>query len=165
VAWTAAKDPTSEALLHSDDPKIETIGAGRHGEHEGVSSSEAALRPSPTPTSTSQPGEVTVMGHVDPAPFVAVIRKSNPEFRACYEAGLERNPDLTGRIAIAFVVGSNGALIRAEIERSTLNDAATEACVLRSFRTLRFPAPAGGGVVKLTYPLQFGSPPAPAASP
>lgn len=153
VAWTAAEDPKSEALLHSDEPKIGTIGAGRHGEHEGVSSSEAALRESPTP----QPGQVTVMGSMDRSVVLPVVARSNPKIRACYEEGLARKPDLAGKLVVAFVVGSAGNVARADVQTSTLGDPETEACILRVFRALHFPAPQGGGEYKFSYPLRLGS--------
>jgi TonB family protein len=83
------------------------------------------------------------------------VRATYPSVRACYERGLARNPGLTGKVEVRFVVGVEGGVQSAELtQRSTLGDADVRACVLEAFRKLVFPAPEGGTAV-VVYPIEL----------
>jgi hypothetical protein len=105
-----------------------------------------------------------------PKVIQSIVRSRYAELRRCYEAGLARDPVLTGRVGTRFVIGRNGSVIDANIETNTLPDCGVTACMLNVFRGLTFPKPRGGKVV-VVYPVVFqpdkpaGNPDAPPSKP
>ena len=86
------------------------------------------------------------------------------ELRYCYESALQRNPTVHGRVSASFVIDATGAVTTATA--TGLGDATAESCVANAMRRWAFPAPDGGGVVRVTYPINLAPPPpAPAAAP
>lgn len=97
-----------------------------------------------------------------------VVRQSFGNFRSCYEEGLLRDPSLTGRVTVAFVINRKGAVSTAEARRApkqkqgaappktgtTITDPAVVQCVLKRFKELTFPAPTRG-TVPVVYPIEF----------
>ncbi|MDI1482036.1 AgmX/PglI C-terminal domain-containing protein [Polyangium sp. y55x31] len=118
----------------------------------------------PAPEAKAEPAnkETNVIGALDapagklePAEIQKVIRGNFKALRACYEAGLQKNPNLEGRIAAKFVIGKDGKVASiGEETPATLPDPDVVKCVLAAVETLTFPAPEGG-VVKVVYPLMF----------
>ena len=99
-------------------------------------------------------GKTDVTGRMPPEIIQRVVRQNFGRFRGCYESALRTNPNLEGRVTVAFVIGSDGAVGSASNAGSTLPDSAVVACVVRSFYGLSFPQP-DGGVVRVTYPIAF----------
>jgi hypothetical protein len=87
-----------------------------------------------------------------------VIKSRAGVLRACYEKQLAKQPELAGKVTVAFTIAKDGAVAKAEIDReaSTLHDDMVEACVLRQFGKLRFPA--ASTEAKVRYPLLFSAP-------
>ncbi|HOX42401.1 MAG TPA: AgmX/PglI C-terminal domain-containing protein [Myxococcota bacterium] len=86
-----------------------------------------------------------------------VIKQHQAQVRYCYEKELLRDPKLEGKLKVKFVIGPEGQVSRAEIVDDELKSPAVAGCVQKVFQRLRFPAPKGGGVVNVTYPLVFKS--------
>ncbi|MDI1444907.1 AgmX/PglI C-terminal domain-containing protein [Polyangium sp. 6x1] len=121
-----AKAPPAEAKAEAPNPKADVIGALDAPE-----------------------------GKLEPAEIQKVIRGNFKALRACYEEGLQKNPNLEGRIGIRFVIGKDGKPGSiSEDTQSTLPDPDVVKCVLAAVETLTFPAPEGG-VVKVVYPIMF----------
>ena len=72
----------------------------------------------------------------------------------CYEQGLIKNPNLSGRVAVRFVIDSTGAVANASNGGSDLPDSSVVSCVVRAYYGLSFPAP-DGGIVTVNYPIMF----------
>jgi hypothetical protein len=83
-----------------------------------------------------------------------IVRQNFGRFRACYEAGLVRNPALAGTVSARFVIGRDGAISNVGLAGSTLPDADVTSCVVRGFYGISFPVP-DGGIVFVTYPIAF----------
>ncbi|MDC3958586.1 AgmX/PglI C-terminal domain-containing protein [Polyangium jinanense] len=95
------------------------------------------------------------VGKLEPAEIQKVIRGNFKALRACYEEGLQKTPNLEGRIAVKFVIGKDGKVSQAaEDSPATLPDPDVVKCVIAAVETLTFPAPEGG-VVKVVYPIMF----------
>ena len=96
----------------------------------------------------------SVSGRIPPEVIQRVVRMNFGRFRSCYEIGLRTNPNLEGRVSVAFTIGRDGAVGGASNAGSTLPDAGVVSCVASSFRGLSFPAPEAG-IVTVTYPITF----------
>lgn len=97
--------------------------------------------------------EAVVSGSLDKSLIQAVIKRNRQQIRSCYE--LTRNPQLIGKVAIAFVIGPDGKVQSASVAQSTAGNAALEQCVVARVKTWVFPKPTGGGTVQITYPFVF----------
>jgi TonB family protein len=101
------------------------------------------------------PGKTTVVGGLDKDVIAKIIRQHQNEIKYCYESELNKNPNLAGKVAVAFTIDPAGAVADASVTETTLNSSTAENCMLSRIRRWRFPEPKGGGVVAVTYPWLF----------
>jgi len=97
--------------------------------------------------------EATVASGLDRDQIAAVINKNLGQVRFCYEQGLQSDPNLSGRVAVAFTIGGSGAVKTASVESTTMNAKAVEDCIVMRLKTWKFPLPQGGVDVQVTYPF------------
>jgi hypothetical protein len=95
-----------------------------------------------------------VDGSLDPSIIAKEIRSRLGAIKACYEAGLKRNPNIGGKVQLRFEISSVGKVTSAEIENDTMHDEEVASCITSRVKTWRFPAPAGGSV-QFSYPFIF----------
>lgn len=84
--------------------------------------------------------------------IMRVVRAAVPNIRRCYEVALREDPNLTARIAPSFTIGPEGTVIDFSCNCADTNPKLV-ACVEKVFRSLEFPAPRDGGIVKVSYPF------------
>jgi hypothetical protein len=77
--------------------------------------------------------------------------------RKCYEDGLKRRPDLSGKVQFGFLILATGAVTDLKNQGSTLNDAGAVVCVAGVIQSWHFPANPKGGVTRATYPFTFAA--------
>lgn len=99
--------------------------------------------------------EAIAEGGLDMDEISEVIRRNMGQVRFCYEQGLQGDPSLAGRVGIRFVIGGNGQVKLADVENTTLNSKQIEECVVQRLKSWKFPLPAGGVDVKVSYPFAF----------
>jgi hypothetical protein len=121
-----------------------TVGSGERG---GERAARAIVKDS-TPTD--------VDGALDTSVIVKEIRSRLGAVKACYEAGLKRNPNIGGRIELRFEVSAIGKVTSAQIENDTMHDDEVAACIKSRVSSWRFPAPSGGSA-QFSYPFIFQS--------
>ena len=98
---------------------------------------------------------------IDTKVIDSVVRGKMDDFRACYEEGLKRKPNLAGKLVAKFKVERDGSVHEAGLTKSTLRDQQVESCLVGVFETMEFPAfgpPCADGEdcsVNITYPLHF----------
>jgi Ca-activated chloride channel homolog len=95
-----------------------------------------------------------VDGSLDPSVIAREIRGRLGAIKACYEAGLKRNPNIGGKLQLRFEVSTVGKVTAAEIENDSMHDDEVASCIKSRVMTWRFPAPAGGSV-QFSYPFIF----------
>jgi hypothetical protein len=86
-------------------------------------------------------------------------------FRGCYEEGLRRAPQLSGKVATRIFVAPSGAVERSEALPSSLVDPVVAACVGREARHLAFPAGATERAAVVEVTLAVGDEPVSAPLP
>ncbi|WP_338865957.1 AgmX/PglI C-terminal domain-containing protein [Myxococcus stipitatus] len=101
------------------------------------------------------PGKTTVVGGLDKDVIAKVIRRHQNEIKYCYESELNKEPNLAGKVAVAFTIDPTGAVSDATVSETTLNNSRAEQCMISRIRRWKFPEPKGGGVVAVTYPWMF----------
>jgi TonB family protein len=92
-------------------------------------------------------------GSVDKEIIRRAIRPHIDEVKACYEPELAKQPGLSGRIMVQFSISSAGSVIASRLQDSTMNNPTVESCTVQAVRRWRFPKPAGGGIVIVSYPF------------
>jgi Ca-activated chloride channel homolog len=117
---------------------------------------------SPFGTSTPEPDSVAtaapiILGSIDKSVIDRVIKKNLNQVRYCYEKELKTHADIAGKLVVKFTIGAEGDVSEAVVKSSTLGSPAVSACVLGRFLRMQFPAPAGGGIVVVSYPLVFAN--------
>lgn len=101
--------------------------------------------------------ESEVTGGLDRELIAQYIKTQLGQILYCYERQLSANPDLEGKIAVRFTIGSTGQVVSQKIGDTTLKNATVEGCILNRVALWKFPAPQGGTSVVVTYPFLFKS--------
>ena len=102
---------------------------------------------------TVRPQTAKVKGSLSKETIRRVIRRHLAEVRHCYEQGLLGHPDLSGRVAVQFIIAPTGEVQVAMVAKSTVAEPRVGQCISRAVRRWNFPAPDGGGIVSVTYPF------------
>jgi Ca-activated chloride channel family protein len=80
-------------------------------------------------------------------------------FRACYQRGLNENPDIQGSLRLTILVGSGGAVTNVTPNGTSGNlPASVVGCVVARARTAQFDPPEGG-TATIAVPITFASQP------
>jgi len=106
-------------------------------------------------SATLRPAETTVKGKLPPEIIQRIVRQNFGRFHLCYEKGLRTNPNLAGKVAVKFTIGSDGNVKSTSDGGSTIADKTVRDCVTAAFNGLSFPQPEGGGTVEVVYPIVF----------
>jgi len=123
----------------------------------------SCYRPAAEPFRSILPADMTpeegrakaIVGALEKDDIQRVIQRNIHEVQSCFERGLVRQPHLSGRVRIQFIVVGNGAVSDSRLDLSTLDSPATEACVAEQPCKWRFPPTTGGGPVIVTYPFEL----------
>lgn len=84
-----------------------------------------------------------------------VVRSRQNAIQACYERELQRHPNLSGRVVVRWEIGRGGEVTRARVRSSSMNHGATEDCIQRQVRSMRFPSPGEDQLPVVNYPFVF----------
>jgi hypothetical protein len=102
----------------------------------------------------SRDGGAPVNGRLPPEVIQRIIRSQYGKFRACYEDGLRRDPNLQGKVSVRFVIGVDGTVTNVINGGSDLPDPLVIQCIIRAYKDFCFPQPEGG-IVTVVYPIMF----------
>ena len=81
-----------------------------------------------------------------------VIRRHVPEVRKCFRDG-----PATGKVEVAFTIGSGGKVRAASIENSTVDHTGVQTCITETVKSWTFPTiVAATGDVAVRYPFSVG---------
>ncbi|HEY2510110.1 MAG TPA: M56 family metallopeptidase [Polyangiaceae bacterium] len=134
-------------------PTSSTASAASAEDHEGYgyefSKDSSKAAPGANGPFSSGPG-----GRVPPEAIQHEVRLHFDTFRACYEAGLKRDPKLAGTVIVKYAFDEHGKTYDVADGNSTMPDKQVVSCVMDGFRTITYP-PAEAGEVTVVYPLEF----------
>jgi hypothetical protein len=105
------------------------------------------------------PGPVEITGAFDKTILRRALRGRLPDFQDCYGQALERDPHLSGRLSVKFIITPSGEAHAPAVTLSQLPDTGLEKCVLQVFRSLSLPPPAGMVTARYTMLFDRGAPP------
>jgi TonB family protein len=123
-----------------------------YGRDKGTALTKRTRR---VPTARVAKGEIN--GALDKDVIRRVVRSHINEVRHCYNAGLTRDPNLSGRVQVQFQIGATGRVSAAvpTANGTTLGDKAVERCVAQAVRRWKFPRASNGGTSMVSYPFVF----------
>jgi hypothetical protein len=164
---TRARDVDADAKL--DEPTPSTAGTSPLSRPERRAARDGMLREIETAlearrargATAAADGEPPADGLLDKDYIQARVREDLlPIATECYEAALEDQPKLAGRLVMQFtIVGDEsvgGVVSESEVaEESELQHPALRECIRESIFALTFSPPQGGGTVDVTYPFVF----------
>lgn len=101
-------------------------------------------------------GAFSTAGSLDSGVIGSVVKREMGGIKYCYEKGLKKNPKLSGKIVVEFVIGINGSVQTARVVFSSMGAPNVERCIVRRVTRFRFPKPKKGSV-KVNYPFIFTS--------
>jgi TonB family protein len=101
------------------------------------------------------PSIASVRGSLDKEIIRRIVRRHLNEVRFCYDEALAGHPSLAGRVVVQFTIANTGRVIASLIGSSSLGVASVDACIANAVKRWEFPAPAGGGLVMVSYPFQL----------
>lgn len=96
-----------------------------------------------------------VRGSLSKEAIRRTIQRHLNEVRFCYENALRTQPELAGRVQVAFVITTAGEVQQANVVESGLHNSGVERCIAEAVKRWTFPAPDGGGYVTVRYPFVF----------
>lgn len=100
-------------------------------------------------------GDPIILGPLDKSLVDTVIKRNMAQIRYCYQKELTKNPTLSGKITVKFVIAKDGTVSSATTKSSTMNNPTVENAINALFMKFQFPQPAGGGIVIVSYPFIF----------
>jgi len=75
------------------------------------------------------------------------------QIKSCYEEQLVRDPELSGKIELAWTVGTDGSVADVNVATNTTGNEDLADCVARRVRRMEFPG--GEEPVTVSYPFTF----------
>ncbi|HXX30760.1 MAG TPA: adventurous gliding motility protein GltG [Myxococcaceae bacterium] len=102
--------------------------------------------------------EPEITGSIDRELIRRVVRSHLDQLRYCYDVQLTKNPKLSGKVAVKWVVSEQGTVSSSVVVQTTTGNSELDTCVAGRVLTWVFPKPKGGGVAVVTYPFIFKEP-------
>ena len=87
--------------------------------------------------------------------IIASLQLKLPEVIQCYEAQLEKDPTLAGRLEIELEIGGDGAVSRGQLLVNEVGSPLLEVCIVRTLTAWTFPAPPNREPLMLQIPFDF----------
>jgi len=123
-------------------------GEGKYGTGIGMGKKSSA-----DISITQSDPEVT--GSMDPELIRRVVRSHHDQLKYCYDNALTKNPKLTGKVSVRWIITEAGTVASSNVVNSTTNTPDLDRCIAGRVLTWIFPKPKGGGVAVVTYPFVF----------
>ena len=123
-------------------------GEGKYGTGIGMGKKSSA-----DISITNSDPEVT--GSMDPELIRRVVRSHHDQLKYCYDNALTKNPKLTGKVSVRWIITEGGTVASSNVVSTTTNTPDLDRCIAGRVLTWIFPKPKGGGVAVVTYPFVF----------
>jgi hypothetical protein len=118
---------------------LASVGSG--GGAEGTKGSGEGTKLEGPKASVSGGGSVSV-GKVSNAE--RVLAAARGRIRACYQNGLNSNPDMEGRVSFVVSIGGSGSVSNANVTPTGTINGSVVSCIQGVLKGLNFEAPEGG---------------------
>ena len=140
--------------------QLNTVGIGKVGVKDGRKDVYNTAFQSKGKTSfiDFKGQKATFSGNIDREGIRRVIRKNRGLIRACYNAALNRNENLNGKLVLQWDIEEDGTVSQTRVVKSDLTDSRMASCILNRLKLWQFPPPPRGQIGRITgYPFVFMS--------
>ena len=153
----AAPPPAAPNLAAPPPPALGDAGgavkeAEKKPEVPRIQSDDKARHDPMVVGKASAPNDGHLMNGLSQAEILAAVQDGSALFDKCYDLG---GKDLAGSVKLKATIGPTGVVNVAEVVTSNVKNAKVDACVLESFKKVKFPPPHGGGTAVITFPMTF----------
>lgn len=90
--------------------------------------------------------EKAIGGKLDSNAISRVIKRRQSAIQRCYEREIKKNPSASGKVIIAFTIGTAGRVTNSKAVNDSVGGG-VGACVANQISRMRFPRPKGGEVI------------------
>lgn len=146
-----AADLATKRGSRTTDVTIEKERVGRATAAQVASSAEVTVS-AQTPEVT---GEAASASERSQSAIQGVVSRESKRLKRLYEESLKRDPMLSGRITVKFVILPSGEVSNITIVKSTTNNDEFDTLVVRYIKRWKFPPIEGNGPVEVVYPFVF----------
>lgn len=108
-------------------------------------------------TAVVRGGSASADGELSPDIIKKVMADKSGAIKACYQRELQKNPDLSGSLKVAFLIGADGKVAGVKVESSSFDGGPVESCITDNIKSWRFPQAKNGGVTKVNKTFTFKS--------
>ena len=127
------------------------VGAGRGRGRKGPGLSRGKER---TVSVGMETGNPNAEGGLTREQVSRVVRAHSAAIKYCYEKELQRQPTLSGKIEVYWMIRPNGTVDRVRIASTTVGSREVEGCIERQVRNWQFPRSDSDTIVQ-TFPFFF----------
>ncbi len=147
----AAADLVAKKGDRTTDVTIEKESVGR----TAVTRVASAAQVNVTSQAPEVSGESSSMSERSQAAIQRVVSRESRRLKRLYEEWLKRDPALSGRLTVKFVILASGGVANVSVVKSSTNNSDFDAMVVRYIKRWKFPAVEGAGPVEVVYPFVF----------
>lgn len=167
VPWETDEKLAPATLVDPFEEVLTTAIAELGAQPKALSAKRALPRVPPPPPVPSAPSlsarnPVTVdepivggEGVLDADLVKAIINRNRGQLRYCYEAQLNRNPSLAGKLTLGFIIQPDGTVNGASVSENTVGSDEVRNCVASRPARWAFPKPKKGKPVTVKVTLTF----------
>ena len=105
-------------------------------------------------TAAASPSGAIKDGRLAPEAIRDAVRAHAGEIKACHDAAQKRDPAVSGKVTVHFVIRPDGSVEGPKDNGSTVKDEAMLQCMTGAFGGMKFPTSTGGPIT-VVYPLVF----------
>ena len=99
--------------------------------------------------------DLDVEGEIDRDAILRVIINNRPRFDHCYQASLQGNETLEGRLRMQWQILPGGRVKGTKVVQDGVGSARLANCVANVLKRLRFPIPPSGQIPRISFPFGF----------
>jgi hypothetical protein len=121
---------------------LASVGSGGKGEGTSGSGEQGAVQ---GPKASVSGGGSVAVGKISNAD--RVLAAARGRIRACYQNGLNSNPDMEGRVSFVVSVGGSGAVSNANVTPTGTISGSVVSCIQGVLKGLNFEPPEGGAAL------------------
>jgi len=91
----------------------------------------------------------------NPQPIIDAYKQQKQGVQDCYHRALEKEPQLSGEVTLAWIVSGAGVVEKAWVKNTTMEHQGLESCLLNHLRSVEFPKTKRFAQVSVEYDLTF----------
>lgn len=136
--------------------QVEGVGGlGTEGFGKGAKGTGDGVLPGKGDASVStEGGGISVGSGLSKEEIDRVVKAHMSEVRFCYQQALQKNPNISGKVSIAWTIGSGGVVNKTRTTVNTTGSSSLADCIRMRLRQWTFPSPPNGGSVEVEqYPF------------